>query len=174
MASIWPVYGQCSQAVCGAALCHSVVTQSPGNTRQHPSYPPPPQPWVANSEIHYIKFHWLRVRKSISPSSVLSGVKIDVTGKYYQSTTPICSAVCMQISPVFAIASLRMAWCRLKYFKLVKVRTIYNLCKIFLHTSEVAEKTSKNTFHESSYTVPWIFCWGIEQSEWSRVIPVCL
>ena len=102
-----------------------------------------------------------------------SMIYFDWVKMYYQSTIP-CSAVCMQISPVFAIASLRMAWCRLKYFKLVKVRTIYNLCKIFLHTSEVAEKTSKNTFHESSYTVPWIFCWGIEQSEWSRVIPVCL
>ena len=39
MASIWPVYGQCSQAVCWAALCHTVVTQSPGNTRQHPPHP---------------------------------------------------------------------------------------------------------------------------------------
>ena len=40
VASIWPVYGQCSQAVCWAALCHTVVTQSPGNTRQHPSSTP--------------------------------------------------------------------------------------------------------------------------------------
>ena len=54
-------------------------------------------------------------------------------------------------------------WSRCEQF------TIY--AKYFSHTSEVAEKTSKNTFHESSYTVPWIFWRGIEQSEWSWVIP---